>query len=681
MALTFKQRIIVSMMLSAVFPLAVVGVISVYLSYLTEESMAGNSLGLAQDALVEQVGSYMELVGRQVEENAKSPLVHQALKEFAQAEGEFNPANAPVDASLVKKRYAAQQEKTPGTKPGDEDAWLPQGAAQQALQYLYTSGNPNPIGEKQKLDKAPDGSKYSDVHAKYHPVFRNIVDEYKYYDYFLVDAATGTVVYTAFKEIDFQSSVKSGAQSDSAFSRVVNKALASHDPHDVFFSDVETYMPSYGAPAIFAAAPIVEDGKTIGAMAFQLSTEKLNGFFGSLKKIGTTVDGFVMGGDAKFKTPQTAETGKVGETVGESLQAITKPLFDGTRKEINGIYTGSDGKPVKGAFDKLDVPGLDWVLVVGQDTAELMAPTYQQITIQLIAMGLLAMLCGLIGWMTSNSLVKPVAALAKSFADSAKKVNHSNGEVTEAVSGMVAASEETATQSKIIRKNSTEAAGYVKNVAQAVGELNVSINDISQSIGEANALIDDAVERAKKTDEVVRNLGEAAGKITEVVGLINGLAEQTNLLALNAAIEAARAGDAGRGFAVVADEVKKLANHTTEATVDIQNQIQNIQGVTEDSAKALQGVVEAIHKIRDSATTVSAAVEEQSGVAKQIAGSVDDAAQRVQEVDSNMSGIEQATNDTGVAADQVSGASRAVKDAFDGLQAQVGAVLAKMGIK
>ncbi|MFN7163058.1 MAG: methyl-accepting chemotaxis protein, partial [Pseudomonadota bacterium] len=146
-------------------------------------------------------------------------------------------------------------------------------------------------------------------------------------------------------------------------------------------------------------------------------------------------------------------------------------------------------------------------------------------------------------------------------------------------------------------------------------------------------------------------------------------------------IEAARAGDAGRGFAVVADEVKKLASNTSNATVEIREQIRGIQDVSEQSVVALQAVVEAIHRIRDNATTVSAAVEEQSGVAKTIANNVRDAANRVQQVDDNMNGIEQAANDTGVAADQVSGAASDVQAAFTEMKGQVQTVLDEMGVK
>lgn len=53
------------------------------------------------------------------------------------------------------------------------DAFAQLGAnATAELQELYITKNPNPTGEKEKLDAAADGSAYSRVHAQQHPSLR-----------------------------------------------------------------------------------------------------------------------------------------------------------------------------------------------------------------------------------------------------------------------------------------------------------------------------------------------------------------------------------------------------------------------------------------------------------------------------------------------------------------------------
>tara|TARA_R110000751_G_scaffold74032_2_gene149819 strand:- start:65 stop:1093 length:1029 start_codon:yes stop_codon:yes gene_type:complete len=117
-------------------------------------------------------------------------------------------------------------------------------------------------------------------------------------------------------------------------------------------------------------------------------------------------------------------------------------------------------------------------------------------------------------------------------------------------------------------------------------------------------------------------LSTQSERINSIVQVIRGIAEQTNLLALNAAIEAARAGEQGRGFAVVADEVRNLAARTSQATVEINDVVQQnmelaqqaVNGMTGSQEKAEQGVAsankagEVMLDIRDEAQRVVDAI-------------------------------------------------------------------------
>ena len=71
--------------------------------------------------------------------------------------------------------------------------------------------------------------------------------------------------------------------------------------------------------------------------------------------------------------------------------------------------------------------------------------------------------------------------------------------------------------------------------------------------------------------------GKVVKKIKVMSDLIDNIAKQTKLLSLNASIEAARAGQHGRGFAVVAQEIGKLAELSTNATLDIKNTVNLVE--------------------------------------------------------------------------------------------------------
>lgn len=695
-SLSFRQKIIFSLVAMGLIPVIINSVANMYKSYNTMRD--GLTIGLTSVSHGVETGieEYFKFVHAQTRTMAMSPLAIEAAKDFIQAASTFQPETVTVDMGALKARYAIQQEKTPNAVVGQASEWVPANPIAASLQHLYISGNTHPVGAKQELDKANDGSAYSEVHAKYHPIFRDFVDEFGYYDIFIVDAATGDVVYTDFKEIDFMANVKSGPLANTNFAKTVNAAMAVTDPDTSILSDFESYFPSYNSPAAFVASPIFDNGKVIGALAFQIPINKIAAFLESVKSVGETSDAYITNTDGVYLTQPFRLKKNLGDAIAEQLLQYVQTSIS-EQKNLEVEYTGSNGGVAIGRVGIITVPrkgshGIDvsklapsellpWVVVVRSDKSEFMNEIYFDLFMAIGMIVLSGLVTTTIGWWLANSLTKPVIQLSQHFSGSAEKVARSTSQVGEAVSGMIAASEETSAQSTVIRKNSAEASGYVGSVSTAIDELNVSINDISRSIGETNILIDDAVAKAQRTDDVVRGLGAASKKITEVVGLINDLAEQTNLLALNAAIEAARAGDAGRGFAVVADEVKKLASNTSNATVEIREQIRGIQDVSEQSVVALQAVVEAIHRIRDNATTVSAAVEEQSGVAKTIANNVRDAANRVQQVDDNMNGIEQAANDTGVAADQVSGAASDVQAAFTEMKGQVQTVLDEMGVK
>ena len=247
-----------------------------------------------------------------------------------------------------------------------------------------------------------------------------------------------------------------------------------------------------------------------------------------------------------------------------------------------------------------------------------------------------------------------------------------------AAQSLSSTAERTSRQSLAVAASAQQASGNVQTVASAGEELATSIREIGLQVAESTKIAGKAVDDAGRTNATVTGLAEAAQKIGDVVKLINDIAGQTNLLALNATIEAARAGEAGKGFAVVASEVKSLANQTAKATDEIAQQIQAIQGATQDSVDAIKAIGATIGQISDIATAVAGAVEEQGAATQEIARNVQQAAKGTQEVSTNISGVTQASKETGTAANQVLAASGELARQAEMLRHEVDAFVAKV---
>ncbi len=193
----------------------------------------------------------------------------------------------------------------------------------------------------------------------------------------------------------------------------------------------------------------------------------------------------------------------------------------------------------------------------------------------------------------------------------------------------------------------------VLSVASAAEELSNSIREISDQTAYSVKIASHGAEEAARTDTTAQALAGAAARIGHVVQLIGNVAQKTNLLALNATIEAARAGEAGRGFAVVASEVKTLANQTTAATKDINEQIAKIQEVSEETLSIVRDISRTIGEINDSARQVSLSVDQQRVATAEITQFAQSTAAATEEGTRNLDQASQATIESGAQAQEV----------------------------
>ena len=111
------------------------------------------------------------------------------------------------------------------------------GGAERILQARYITDNPNELGKKDLLDTAGTGDVYDNLHAKYHPKFREYLQDFGYYDIFLFNTE-GDLVYSVFKELDYATNVVDGKWRDSGLGRIFRSAMELGSSDEVAFDDL-----------------------------------------------------------------------------------------------------------------------------------------------------------------------------------------------------------------------------------------------------------------------------------------------------------------------------------------------------------------------------------------------------------------------------------------------------------
>ena len=303
-------------------------------------------------------------------------------------------------------------------------AWAELGGDQsKTLQRLYIEDNPHPTGQKENLDKADDGSSYSQAHGSYHPWFRQFLRERDYYDIFLFDLE-GNLVYTVFKELDYATNLNTGEWKDTDLGNAFRAARNNPQAGSLQFFDFKPYAPSHGAAASFISTPIHgPDGSLAGVLVFQMPINRINAVMQISAGMGESGETYLVGADklmrsdSRFSEESTILKTKVdGETVRLALAGKT-----GAQEVLD--YRGIS---VLSGYGPIEFQGVTWAILAEIDTAEALAAVDEIRNLALIIGAIVLVVVTLIGIFLARGIAQPLTKMnqaMRELADGNKEID------------------------------------------------------------------------------------------------------------------------------------------------------------------------------------------------------------------------------------------------------------------
>jgi hypothetical protein len=358
---------------------------------------------------------YFDIIRNQILTFSEDRMMIEAVKAFKLAFQNIGKDVSNETIDLMKKSLTIYYEKEFIPKLNDNldlgslvNQYMPTELKVVLLQYLYISNNRHPVGKKHLLDDPGDGSDYSRSHALYHPILRNFLEKFGYYDIFLIDAVTGDMLYSVFKEVDFATDLSMGIYKSTNFGKVVKTAIESTDKNFVQLIDFESYDPSYHAPASFIACPIYEGDEKTGILVFQMPINKINQILTGNNNwredgLGDTGETFIVGSDYKFRSISrelienpaahlsSMKKLKYDETIIQQVKKMQTNILleevklESVSKALNGI-TGTQmernnlGIALLSSFAPLDIQDVHWIIMstMKEDEASMQINTLRE---------------------------------------------------------------------------------------------------------------------------------------------------------------------------------------------------------------------------------------------------------------------------------------------------------------
>ena len=238
-----------------------------------------------------------------------------------------------------------------------------------------------------------------------------------------------------------------------------------------------------------------------------------------------------------------------------------------------------------------------------------------------------------------QDMVGGIGILANQLQEDNQNFNETFSRAAESIENIGTAVEEIAegatnqaSDTEVVSNKVKDLEHVIDKEKDAVIKLEQAIKSMMDYSGGAVNNVEQLVQISDKTNHAVSFVNEqtqktnqSVGDIQQAIGVITGIAEQTSLLSLNASIEAARAGEQGKGFAVVAEEIRKLADESNESASEIEKSVQQLIANSESSVDKMQDVsqnvqeqMERLKETRDAFESLYQEIQTVEGVSEDL---------------------------------------------------------------
>jgi CheY-like chemotaxis protein/methyl-accepting chemotaxis protein len=305
-----------------------------------------------------------------------------------------------------------------------------------------------------EFSKFKQSERYEIITAEHRDEFKNLAEKNGYYDIYYIDN-TGNILFTIREESDLGTNLISGPQRLTKFGSTVRNVLEKNKPG---FSDLEFYEPSFQKLSGFFVHPVIdESGALEGAIALQVTMDRINQIIRQEAGYGETGQAYIVGSDKLLRSAmrfggekdimvKKIENQKVKDWLFFLQHQNNKKLLEEKELDEEKVSTyDSDlnGKYVLGIYRNLDLISrldVNWVLIEEIEHVEAFAYARMLSDIVKLTFIITIILVFLMSILVTRWFVNPIKQLsswAKQVAEGQldnKVIKAPNNEVGEMVS-------------------------------------------------------------------------------------------------------------------------------------------------------------------------------------------------------------------------------------------------------